>query len=100
MNPPNKTPMSYEHKAALACGCAEGHKVRAYIEALESHRPKRGRKRTTETIKNKLAKVIADLDEAVGMEPPRPAADSPSGALPRAASSPRAFSTSSGQTGV
>ena len=42
--------MSDEHKAALAEGREQGRVVRRYLEALESSRPKRGRRRTPETI--------------------------------------------------
>ena len=37
-------PMSAEHKAALAAGRQQGITVRKYLEALEAHKPKRGRK--------------------------------------------------------
>ncbi len=47
--------MSDEHKAALAEGREQGGVVRRYLEALESHRPKRGRKRTPESIAKRLA---------------------------------------------
>src|ERR1700689_982496 len=47
---PAKTPMSQAHKEALAIGREEGRAVRRYLEALEAHRPKRGRKRSQETI--------------------------------------------------
>ncbi len=43
--------MSAEHKAALAKGREEGRAVRRYLEALEEQRPRRGRKRTPESIK-------------------------------------------------
>ena len=46
--------MSDEHKAALAEGRAQGRAVRRYLEALEANRPKRGRKRTPESIKKRL----------------------------------------------
>ena len=36
--------MSADHKAALAKGREEGRIVRRYLEALESNRPRRGRK--------------------------------------------------------
>jgi hypothetical protein len=49
--------MSSEHKAALAVGRNEGRSVRLYLEALESNRPKRGRKRTAESVSNRLASV-------------------------------------------
>ncbi len=40
-----KTPMSADHKAALAKGRRRGRIVRRYLEALESTKPRRGRKR-------------------------------------------------------
>ena len=51
--------MTDEHKAALAEGREQGRVVRRYLEALESHRPRRGRRRTPESI----AKRIAAIDE-------------------------------------
>ena len=37
-----------EHKAAMAQGRTEGRTVGAYLEALDTHKPKRGRKRTAD----------------------------------------------------
>lgn len=54
-----KSPMSDEHKQALAVGREQGRAVRRYLEALEAHRPKRGRKRTPDSIERRL-KVIED----------------------------------------
>ena len=45
-----KGPMTDEHKAALATGRNEGNAVRNYLEALRSNKPKRGRRRTRESI--------------------------------------------------
>jgi hypothetical protein len=56
--------MSDEHKAALAEGRAQGRAIRDYLEALESHRPKRGRKRTPESIKRRLERVETELFDA------------------------------------
>ena len=56
--------MSPEHKSALAAGRNEGGAVRAYLEALEAHRPKRGRKRTSESIKKRLAAIDEQLPSA------------------------------------
>jgi hypothetical protein len=53
--------MSTEHKAALAVGRTEGRSVRVYLEALESNRPKRGRKRTSESVSKRLAAVDKQL---------------------------------------
>ena len=56
--------MSDAHKAALAEGRAQGRAVRHYLEALESSRPKRGRKRTRESVAKRLAAVEAQLESA------------------------------------
>jgi hypothetical protein len=56
--------MSDEHKAALAEGRAQGRAIRDYLEALETHRPKRGRKRTPESIKKRLERVETELFDA------------------------------------
>ena len=49
-----KTPMSDAHKAALAEGREQGRAVRAYLDAVEANAPKRGRKRTPESIAKRL----------------------------------------------
>lgn len=59
-----KSPMSAEHKQALAVGREQGRAVRRYLEALEAHRPKRGRKRTPESIEKRLADIEAQLETA------------------------------------
>ena len=59
-----KSAMSDEHKAALAAGREQGRIVRNYLEALESHRPKRGRKRTTDSITRRLEAIDHELAEA------------------------------------
>lgn len=56
--------MTAEHKEALAVGRAEGRAVRAYLEALDTHKPKRGRKRTPESIGARLAKIDAEMPGA------------------------------------
>lgn len=56
--------MSADHKEALAKGREEGRHVRHYLEALEAHRPKRGRKRTAETIERRLAALESELGSA------------------------------------
>jgi hypothetical protein len=60
-NKTQKTPMSESHKAALALGREQGRSVRLYLEAVEQHRPKRGRKRTPESIKKQLAQIETQL---------------------------------------
>lgn len=59
-----RTPMSDKHKAALAEGREQGRAVRRYLEALEANKPKRGRKRSPETMKKRLASVESDLATA------------------------------------
>ena len=56
--------MSADHKAALAKGREEGRIVRQYLEALESTKPRRGRKRTPDSIRKRLAAIDAALPEA------------------------------------
>lgn len=56
--------MSAAHKAALAQGRDEGRAVRRYLEAVELHRPKRGRKRTVENVQKRLALVEKMLPDA------------------------------------
>src|SRR5450631_2984663 len=59
-----KSPMSAAHKEALAIGREEGRAVRRYLEALEAHRPKRGRKRSQETIQRQLLQIDEKLESA------------------------------------
>ncbi len=59
-----KSPMSNEHKEALALGREQGRAVRRYLEALELHKPKRGRKRTAESVQKQLAGIQAKLASA------------------------------------
>lgn len=56
--------MSDQHKAALAEGRAEGRAVKAYLEAIEQNRPRRGRKRTADSVKKRLAAIDAQLNDA------------------------------------
>lgn len=60
----SKTGMTDAHKAALASGREQGRAVRRYLEALEANKPKRGRKRTPESMKKRLEKIHADIDTA------------------------------------
>ena len=48
----------------MAAGRVEGRAVKNYLEALEQHRPKRGRKRTPDSINNRLAKIDEELKAA------------------------------------
>ena len=55
--PAPRKPMSTGHKAALARGRAESASVRHYLEALETSKPKRGRKRTPASIDRRLVAI-------------------------------------------
>jgi hypothetical protein len=59
-----RTPMSDEHKAALAEGRNQGRTVRRYLEALDLHRPKRGRKRTRDSMQRRLERIEVELGSA------------------------------------
>lgn len=59
-----KTPMTDEHKEALARGRAEGKAVRDYLEALRANKPRRGRKRTPESISRRITTIDADISNA------------------------------------
>ncbi len=60
--------MSDEHKAALAKGRAEGRIVRSYLEALRANKPKRGRKRTPDSIKSRLETIEDELPDAAPVD--------------------------------
>ena len=63
-----KNPLSDEHKAAMAAGRLEGRVVRDYLEALRSNKPRRGRKRTAESITARLASITSELNEADALD--------------------------------
>jgi hypothetical protein len=56
--------MSAEHKAALAKGRTEGRIVRDYLEGLRATKPRRGRKRTPDTITKRLETIETELASA------------------------------------
>jgi hypothetical protein len=59
-----KSPMTSEHKAALAAGRTESRAVKLYLAGLENNRPRRGRKRTPESIKRRLGQIDGALADA------------------------------------
>ena len=59
-----KTSMSDDHKASLAQGRTEGRAVRNYLEALATHAPKRGRRRTVDSVDRRLTAIEAELETA------------------------------------
>jgi uncharacterized protein YicC (UPF0701 family) len=56
--------MSAEHKQALAIGRDESRAIRQYLEALEAHKPRRGRRRTVEGIQARLERIESEIAEA------------------------------------
>ena len=60
--------MSDDHKAAMETGRAEGRVVRDYLEALRANKPRRGRKRTAESITKRLTAIGDELLEASAIE--------------------------------
>jgi hypothetical protein len=59
-----KRQVTDEHKAAMAQGRTESRAVAAYLEALETHKPKRGRKRTPDSIDKRLASIDKEMGSA------------------------------------
>ena len=59
-----KSTMRDDHKAALAQGRTEGRAVRDYLDALRANKPKRGRKRTPDSIAKRLESIDAELIDA------------------------------------
>lgn len=59
-----KTQMSDDHLQALAKGRSEGAAVRRYLVALETHKPKRGRKRTPDSMEKRLKTIESQLNNA------------------------------------
>jgi len=68
MAPRGPREVTDEHKAAMAAGRAESRAVRSYLEAVEQVRPRRGRKRTAETIQKRLEAIGLELDHADPMD--------------------------------
>lgn len=64
MAQPKKRTVTDEHKAAMAEGRTQSRSIAAYLEALETHKPKRGRKRTAESVDKRLAAIDKSLESA------------------------------------
>lgn len=60
--------MTDEHKEALATGRNQSRAVKAYLAALKNNKPKRGRKRTSESITNRLARIAEELPNADALQ--------------------------------
>jgi len=64
MAPAKGRELSPEHKAAMADGRRQSRIVSKYLEALDTHKPKRGRRRTKESITAKLAGIESQIAAA------------------------------------
>lgn len=60
--------MSDDHKAKLAQGRTEARVVKNYLEAMRAAKPRRGRKRTPDSINKRLAAIDELLIEADPLE--------------------------------
>ena len=63
----SKRQMSDAHRDALSVGRQHGRVVRNYLEALEANKPRRGRKRTADSVGARLAAVLEELPSASPM---------------------------------
>jgi hypothetical protein len=59
-----KSAMTNSHKQALANGRAEGRIIREYLEIVEATKPRRGRKRTPESIAKRLSVINTEMKTA------------------------------------
>jgi hypothetical protein len=59
-----RSTMTDAHKEALALGRTQGRAVRVYLEALERNRPRRGRKRTADSIRKQLTQIEDKIGSA------------------------------------
>lgn len=62
MAPRKKRVVSDDQKVAMAEGRAQSRTLAPYLEALETHKPKRGRKRTPESINRRLTAIDRELE--------------------------------------
>ena len=60
--------MSDDHKEALSVGRNQGRAVRSYLEGLEASKPKRGRKRTRDTVAKRIDAIEGELASAKALQ--------------------------------
>jgi hypothetical protein len=60
--------MSDDHKEALSEGRRQGRVVRAYLDGLEATKPKRGRKRTKQTVEKRIRAIDAELESSKSLK--------------------------------
>ena len=59
--------VSEEYRTALREGMERARAVGRYLDALREHRPRRGRKRTIEGIRTRLAQIDHEFESASGL---------------------------------
>ena len=59
--------LTTEHKEAMAAGRSEGRAVKTYLDALAGDRPRRGRPRTADSIRGRLAAITQELEGATSL---------------------------------
>ena len=64
MSPAKKKQLSPAHKKAMSEGRSQAAAVRRYLTALDESKPKRGRRRTPESIARRLAAIESELESA------------------------------------
>jgi hypothetical protein len=65
---PTKRALSEDHKRALAQGRQEGRIVRDYLEALRANKPRRGHRRTAESVNTRLSTIEQELSDAAPID--------------------------------
>src|SRR6478735_7234367 len=65
---PRKGSMTAAHKNALAEGREASRHVRAYLDALEISKPKRGRRLDPESVRKRIALIDEQVKKARGFE--------------------------------
>lgn len=56
--------MSADHKKALANGRHQGRIIREYLEVVEATKPRRGRRRTVDSITKRLSAITVEMKTA------------------------------------
>jgi hypothetical protein len=65
-SPKKKRTVTAAHKEAMAAGRESARAVNAYLTALDSNRPKRGRKVSVETLEARLTDARVKADSKIG----------------------------------
>lgn len=55
--------MSDQHKEHLALGREQSRVIKSYLNAIDAHQPRRGRKRTPDSVTKRLAAITDRLNE-------------------------------------